>query len=86
MSHLSTRSRALRPGALLVATALTLSACSSNSEGGSEEPAGSAEATTTAVEERDLALAVVSPPNSLDPAQLVDGQQMFVWSSIFGLS
>lgn len=30
----------------------------------------------------ELALAAFSGPNSLDPAQLVDGQQMFVWSSI----
>ena len=41
-------------------------------------PSGSA----GAVAEKDLAIAAVSGPNSLDPAQLVDGQQQFVWSSI----
>ncbi|MGO4533537.1 ABC transporter substrate-binding protein [Leifsonia sp. 2MCAF36] len=31
----------------------------------------------------DIKIAAVSAPNSLDPAQLVDGQQMYVWSSIY---
>lgn len=31
----------------------------------------------------DLKIAAVSAPNSLDPAQLVDGTQMYVWSSIY---
>jgi len=62
-------------GAVALATALTLSAC-----GGSPEAAPT-DASAPAVE-KDLAIAAVSGPNSLDPAQLVDGQQQFVWSSI----
>lgn len=65
---------ALLPAALL-ATALVLSGCS-----GSPEPAS--DASTAPVEEKDLAVAAFSGPNSLDPAQVVDGQQMFVWSSV----
>lgn len=30
----------------------------------------------------ELHLATVTPPNSLDPAQLADGQQAFVWGSV----
>ncbi|PPF80594.1 ABC transporter substrate-binding protein [Pseudoclavibacter sp. RFBJ3] len=33
--------------------------------------------------EHELKVSAVSPPNSLDPSQLVDGQQMFVWSALF---
>lgn len=62
------------PAAALVA-ALAFAGCSS-----SPEPAATGSAAP--VEEKDLSLAAVSAPNSLDPAQLVDGQQMFVWSSI----
>lgn len=58
-----------------VAAALTLSACT-----GSSEPESSG--TSAPIAEKDLAIAAVSGPNSLDPAQLVDGQQTFVWSSI----
>ncbi|MCT9821361.1 ABC transporter substrate-binding protein [Microbacterium sp. W1N] len=77
MSSTRTVRRSLRlavPAVALVA-ALTFSGCSSSpqpAESGSSAP----------VAERDLAVAAVSAPNSLDPAQLVDGQQMFVWSSI----
>ena len=68
-----------RPRRLLVAgaalaAALTLSACS-----GSSAPAQSP---TGQVVETDLKISAVSAPNSLDPAQLADGQQMFVWSSV----
>ncbi len=62
-------------GAAALAAALALSACSGSPEA---EPSGSA----GPVAEKDLAIAAVSGPNSLDPAQLVDGQQQFVWSSI----
>lgn len=62
-------------GAAALAAALALSACSGSPEAA---PSGSA----GAVAEKDLAIAAVSGPNSLDPAQLVDGQQQFVWSSI----
>jgi peptide/nickel transport system substrate-binding protein len=76
MSHLYPRRRPLRTAvaatAAAVALALTMAACSADPA----EPASAPEA------EHDLAIAAVSAPNSLDPAQLVDGQQMFVWSSI----
>lgn len=75
MSSTATRGRALRSVAFLAATAtataLALTACSSDAQ----EP--------TAAAAHNLALAVVTPPNSLDPAQLADGQQMFVWGSVF---
>lgn len=66
------RSAAL-PAALII-SALVISGCASSAP----EPEGS----SAAVEEKDLSIAAVSAPNSLDPAQVVDGQQMFVWSSI----
>jgi peptide/nickel transport system substrate-binding protein len=59
----------------MLITALAVSGCAAGSD---PEPAG----TSATVVEKDLAIAAVSAPNSLDPAQLVDGQQMFVWSSI----
>jgi peptide/nickel transport system substrate-binding protein len=72
MSHTPSRCRALRSVALIAAaaTAVALAGCSA----GAEAPADNAT--------HDLAIAVVSPPNSLDPAQLADGQQMFVWGSV----
>ena len=62
------------PAAMLI-TALAVSGCAAGSD---PEPAG----TSATVVEKDLAIAAVSAPNSLDPAQLVDGQQMFVLSLI----
>ncbi|MDF9277626.1 ABC transporter substrate-binding protein [Arthrobacter sp. EH-1B-1] len=64
--------------ATVLAATLALSGC-----GGSSAPeADSTNSAEGAVAERDLSVAAVSPPNSLDPAQVVDGQQMFVWGSI----
>jgi peptide/nickel transport system substrate-binding protein len=74
MSHTPLpRVRAPRSVAFIAAAATTmaLGACSAEAQ----SPAATAAT-------HDLAIAVVSPPNSLDPAQLADGQQMFVWSSI----
>lgn len=68
------RRRVALPAAILI-TALAVSGCAAGSD---PEPEG----TSGTVVEKDLSLAAVSAPNSLDPAQLVDGQQMFVWSSI----
>lgn len=66
--------------ALALVTALTMTGCSSAA---APEPGASSSGSAAApVEEKDLSIAAVSAPNSLDPAQLVDGQQMFVWSSI----
>ncbi|WP_374975682.1 ABC transporter substrate-binding protein [Microbacterium trichothecenolyticum] len=62
-------------GAATLTAVLTLSACAGSPDAA---PSGS----SSPVVEKDLAIAAVSGPNSLDPAQLVDGQQMFVWSSI----
>jgi len=64
---------ALLAGALLF-SGCTGAAAPSATESSSAEAAGPAP---------DLAIAAVSAPNSLDPAQLVDGQQMYVWSSIY---
>lgn len=62
--------------AALASVALLLTACSGGDSG--------AEETTPAVADAPpLSIAAVSAPNSLDTAQLVDGQQMFVWSSIY---
>lgn len=78
MSTIRTDRRARRlavlPAAALAA-ALAFTGCA-----GSPSPAATESAAP--VEEKDLAVAAVSAPNSLDPAQVVDGQQMFVWSSI----
>ncbi|WP_193596597.1 ABC transporter substrate-binding protein [Microbacterium sp. YJN-G] len=62
-------------GATVLAASLVLAGCSGAAE-------TSPTTSTAPIEEKDLAVAAVSAPNSLDPAQLVDGQQMFVWSAI----
>lgn len=79
MSRPSNRRPALRLaalGATVLAASLVLAGCS-----GSPEPSPGT-SSSAPIAEKDLAVAAVSAPNSLDPAQLVDGQQMFVWSSI----
>lgn len=83
MSHSSTRRLVRRSAVVATAslTALTLAACSGSD--GSEATAEADGSAPAPAEDRDLAVAVVSPPNSLDPAQLVDGQQQFVWGSIY---
>jgi peptide/nickel transport system substrate-binding protein len=58
----------------VVSGALLLAGCSGSSSPQSTGAAGNAPA---------LAIAAVSAPNSLDTAQLVNGQQMFVWGSIY---
>ncbi|MEV8176390.1 ABC transporter substrate-binding protein [Microbacterium sp. LMC-P-041] len=68
------RRRVALPAAILI-TALAVTGCAAGSD-------STPEGTSAAVVEKDLAVAAVSAPNSLDPAQIVDGQQMFVWSSI----
>ncbi|XVQ15026.1 ABC transporter substrate-binding protein [Spirillospora sp. CA-255316] len=52
------------------AALLATAACGAGSQG------SSADATT-------LSLAVQGAPNSLDPAQLVEGQQAYVWNSVY---
>jgi len=60
--------------ALLAASTLVLTGCTSDAA----EPATGGGAAAAP----DLKVAAVSAPNSLDPAQLVDGQQMLVWGSV----
>ncbi|KQP56875.1 ABC transporter substrate-binding protein [Agreia sp. Leaf283] len=69
--RLGTRSAAI---AALVSGALLLSACSAPGDATSTDAASAAP---------PLALAAVSGPNSLDTAQLADGQQAFVWASVY---
>ncbi|CAH0192943.1 Heme-binding protein A [Microbacterium oxydans] len=71
----TSRRRVALPAAVLI-TALIVTGCAAGSEPAPETSSSSA------IAEKDLAVAAVSAPNSLDPAQIVDGQQMFVWSSI----
>lgn len=59
------------------ALALALTACGPSGEG--PDDANGA----PAAEAPGLAVSSVSAPNSLDTAQLVDGNQMYVWSSIY---
>ncbi|MBE1878289.1 ABC transporter substrate-binding protein [Myceligenerans pegani] len=77
MSSLSRR-RTRRSAAIasVAVAALFLGACSGGSGGAGDDQDGGPAAA-------ELALAVNSPPNSMDPAQLIDGQQMFVWSSVY---
>ncbi|WP_129669279.1 ABC transporter substrate-binding protein [Phytoactinopolyspora endophytica] len=58
--------------ALLVGALLVASACSSEG-GGSTSPQGDA----------TLVFGVPQPPNSLDPAELHDGVQRYVWGALF---
>ncbi len=74
MEYRNRRRRVALPAAMLI-TALVVTGCAAGSDPAPDD-------SSATVVEKDLALAAVSAPNSLDPAQLVDGQQMFVWSSI----
>jgi peptide/nickel transport system substrate-binding protein len=65
--------RSLTAAATFALVAL-LASCSA----AAEEPT-----TEKTVEAPPLAVSAVSAPNSLDTAQLVDGNQMYVWSSIY---
>jgi len=66
------KSRLLLGLALSVAAALVATGCSPSTP---DAPA--------APETNLLAIGVQAPPNSLDPAQLHDGQQRYVWASIY---
>jgi len=85
---LTTKRRPRRLAALsavALTAALTLTACSSSSDE-PKTPANSSDTSTSSAApkaEKDLILAAQSGPNSLDPAQLVDGNQAYVWSAIF---
>jgi peptide/nickel transport system substrate-binding protein len=58
--------------ALASLTALALAACT----------APTPDMSQGSVAEGEISIATTSTPNSLDPAQLVDGQQSFVWGSV----
>ncbi|MET4590617.1 ABC transporter substrate-binding protein [Arthrobacter sp. 754] len=60
---------------LAVAALLATAACSS--------PAGDPAAGQTASRNEELSIAVQAQPASLDPAQLAEGQQSYIWASIF---
>ncbi|WP_105567828.1 ABC transporter substrate-binding protein [Microbacterium halophytorum] len=77
MPHLTRRPRrtALLMGVATATLGLTLTACAGSSE---EAPSTGAEAAMPA----EYSVAVQSPPNSLDPAQVADGTQMLVWGSV----
>lgn len=79
MSTSRFRFRGLAAVTALVAGAMVFSACSAPDSSSTSSASPAAEAGPAP----DLAIAAVSAPNSLDPAQLVDGQQMYVWSSIY---
>ncbi|NEE04558.1 ABC transporter substrate-binding protein [Phytoactinopolyspora halotolerans] len=74
----STRRTKRRGASALAATAtalaLALAGCGADSD--TAPPDGDPSA------DRSLTIAVQSGPNSLDPAQLIDGQQTFVWSGV----
>ena len=80
MSIFPTRRRGAAVLGALVVGALVFSGCSG---GAAPSPTGSSSADQASGPAPDLAIAAVSAPNSLDPAQLVDGQQMYVWASIY---
>ncbi|MGP9746562.1 ABC transporter substrate-binding protein [Brachybacterium sp. AOP29-B2-41] len=76
---MTTTPRTTRRTALgLAAAAPGLALLAGCSGSGGADPAGE----SAGGSERTFAIAVQSGPNSLDPAQLVDGQQMFVWASV----
>ncbi|WP_426738188.1 ABC transporter substrate-binding protein [Plantibacter sp. 2H11-2] len=67
------RTRGLVLVGLLAASVMAIAGCS----------APSAESSSGAAAAPDLKISAISGPNSLDPAQLVDGQQVYVWSSVY---
>lgn len=75
----SAKRRATGAAAVAVGLSLVLAGC-----GGGDGGTGSADPVEggSAGVERDLAIAVQSGPNSFDPAQVVDGQQMFAWTAV----
>jgi peptide/nickel transport system substrate-binding protein len=77
------RQRGVRAAAFTAVAALSLTACSSSDSGAPAETSETGAASGGVVEGRDIAVAAVSAPNSLDPAQLAEGQQAYVWASIF---
>lgn len=78
MISLLPRARTLKRAAsasMAVAALLATAACSS--------PTPDPAAAQTSSRNEELSIAVQAPPASLDPAQLAEGQQSYVWASIF---
>lgn len=71
MPNLRLPRAAVGTAAVVLATSLAVSAC-----GGDPTPAAESAPTT-------LAFGVQVAPNSLDPAQLHDGQQRYVWGAVY---
>ncbi|MCZ2816349.1 ABC transporter substrate-binding protein [Modestobacter sp. VKM Ac-2984] len=69
--------RKLSLGVPAVAALLALSAC-----GGGDSPSGESPEPGSGGA-GDISLAVQAAPNSLDPAQLNDGQQRYIWGSVY---
>lgn len=67
--HVRSRKSRLPVTAAVVATLLSVTACG----GSASTSPGSA----------TLTLGVQAPPNSFDPVQLLEGQQMYIWSAIY---
>jgi peptide/nickel transport system substrate-binding protein len=77
------RRHGVRTAVFTAVAALSLTACSASGDDTAPAATSEAGAASGVVEGEDLAVAAVSAPNSLDPAQLADGQQALVWGSIF---
>jgi peptide/nickel transport system substrate-binding protein len=67
--HVRSRKARRTVTAVAVAALLTVSSCAG--------PGSTSSSATT------LTLGVQAPPNSLDPVQLLEGQQMYIWSAIY---
>lgn len=67
--HVRSRKARWTAAAVAVATLLPVSAC------GTSDSSSSGGGTLT--------LGVQAPPNSLDPVQLLEGQQMYIWSALY---
>ncbi|MDP3951681.1 ABC transporter substrate-binding protein [Microbacterium sp.] len=75
MSHAPRRRRGVVALAAFAGAAMILTACTSSPDAETSEG--------TTAKAPPLSIAAVSAPNSLDTAQVVDGQQMFVWASLY---
>ncbi|MDQ0675102.1 peptide/nickel transport system substrate-binding protein [Pseudarthrobacter siccitolerans] len=71
MPTLHPRRAAVGSAAVIIAASLALTAC-----GGEPSP-------TSEVAQTTLTFGVQAAPNSLDPAQLHDGQQRYVWGAVY---
>ncbi|WP_210479460.1 ABC transporter substrate-binding protein [Naasia sp. SYSU D00948] len=83
MNSLLSRPRALTraaTAALAVSAVLATAACASSP---SNERPGESNGSGGGLGTAELTIAVAAPPASLDPAQLAEGEQAFIWASVF---